>query len=422
MIASNEHLSTQDGIWHRLWRLVAGLPERIGRPTTRTTYIAQIDGLRFLAIASVLVWHISLRADRFVDAANRAGAQIPELYCWFAHGEVGVALFFFISGFVIAQPFLSKQPAQWQIGQFYWRRVRRIYPPYLIVLTICLLLVLASRFGVANNHVTPLHSYLASLFYLNGVVYDQSSLLDPPIWSLDIEAQFYLITPLLLALYARIGHPGARLLTGAAVVLGLIAAASLVDHLQPFDGRFRFGLLAHVYLFAAGIVVADIARLSATPQRPARGAFDLLFFGGIAACYGLGLWLTSVNARPGGGWADAMSDLLVLASVLAIYVGAMRGRIGRAMMTHPWIRLIGTMCFSIYLVHVVVIQAFDTVLLHHLPLHDALAIYGTYGLVLVPVTLAASLLFYVGVERPFMTGALLRLPALGREARARRAS
>jgi peptidoglycan/LPS O-acetylase OafA/YrhL len=422
MIVSNGPRSTSGGVWPRLWRLVAGLPELIGRPKTRTTYIAQIDGLRFLAIASVLVWHISLRADRFVDGANRAGAHLPQLYRWFAHGEVGVALFFFISGFVIAQPFLSQPPAQWRIGQFYWRRVRRIYPPYLIVLTVCLLLVLASGFGVANNDVTPLHSYLASLFYLNGIAYDRPSLLDPPIWSLEVEAQFYLLTPLLLALYVRIRQPGTRLMTGAAVVLGLIAAASFVDHLQPFDGRFRFGLLAHIHLFAAGIVAADIARLSGTAQRPARGAFDLLFFGGLVACYGLGLWLTSVDARPGGGWADVASDLSVLASVLAIYAGAMRGRIGRATMTHPWIRLIGTMCFSIYLVHVVVIQAFDTVLLRRLPLHDALAIYGTFSLVLVPVTLAASLLFYVGIERPFMTGALLRLPILGREARARRAS
>jgi peptidoglycan/LPS O-acetylase OafA/YrhL len=63
---------------------------------------------------------------------------------------------------------------------------------------------------------------------------------------------------------------------------------------------------------------------------------------------------------------------LVLVSVLAIYVGAMRGRIGRATMTHPWIRLIGTMCFSIYLVHVVVIQAFDMVLLHRKRSSDAL--------------------------------------------------
>ena len=49
--------------------------------------------------------------------------------------EVGVALFFFIGGFVVADPFLTKPRKEWKVTQLYWRSLLRIYPPDLVVLT-----------------------------------------------------------------------------------------------------------------------------------------------------------------------------------------------------------------------------------------------------------------------------------------------
>jgi peptidoglycan/LPS O-acetylase OafA/YrhL len=47
-----------------IWETIARLPERLGRVTASTSYVPQIDGLRFLAIMPVLLWHSSIRGHR----------------------------------------------------------------------------------------------------------------------------------------------------------------------------------------------------------------------------------------------------------------------------------------------------------------------------------------------------------------------
>jgi peptidoglycan/LPS O-acetylase OafA/YrhL len=297
--------------------LASKLPDRFGRPATSTGYIPQIDGLRFLAILIVLLWHISLRADRFVDALNKTAldhanacqsrCRVAELYAWFPHGEIGVALFFFVSGFIIAQPFLMKPKSRWAIGQFYGRRLRRIYPPYLIALTLCLVTVSASNYHGNPGSPSIWSSYFAGVFYLNGLVYDQSSSLNPPMWSLEVEAQFYLLAPALLAFYLKPGRLDHRLLIGCVAIVTAILCASVIDQRFHFDGRYRFGLLAHLYLFFSGIVIADWCRSFNPLSREATPAFDLMFVFGLLGLYLSGLWLTHVDAKPGGGVKDICS-------------------------------------------------------------------------------------------------------------------
>lgn len=387
----------------KLIRLIASLPDRIGRPPTRTPYIPQIDGLQFLAIALVLVWHSSLRASRFVDVINDRGEHAYSLYGWFPHGEIGVALFFFISGFVIAQPFLSRGRAQWRIGQFYLRRLRRIYPPYFVAITLCFLIVAITGFGDATSNLSATQSWAASLFYLNGLLYDTSSRVDPPIWSLEVEIQFYLLAPFLIGLYLLPQRMGTRLAIGGLAAVACILGASFIDLIHPFDGRFRFGLPAHMYLFVAGIVTADAVRMRNTMLSSVSAGFDALFVAGVLLLLGLGLYLTQVDAKPGGGWPDILCDFGELVAVLAIYFGATQGRISRRIMGTPWIALVGTMCFSIYLVHVVVIQAVASRFLNHLPLHHVATIWSVYMVVLLPLSLLVGGVYFVIIERPFMT-------------------
>lgn len=405
-------------------RLISSLPSRIGRPATRTPYIPQIDGLRFIAITIVLIWHISLRASRFADQINGEGGNVTNLYGWFPHGETGVALFFFISGYVIAQPFLSRPRGQWRIDKFYLQRFRRIYPPYFIAVTVCLLIVAASGFRSASElHAAgsgplTIASWGASVLYLHWLLYDTSSRLNPPIWSLEIEIQFYILAPLLLAIYRVQSRPALRIAVGWLFVALLIIAASLVDLVHPFDGRFRFGLVAHIYLFVAGVVMADTVRIYEAFFKKVSIGFDAVFMGGLSLLGAVGLYLTQVDTKPGGGWADIACNGIMLLAVLAIFSGAMMGQVSRRFMGSPWIALIGTMCFSIYLVHVIVIEAVAR-LLRRVPLHNAAAIWVSYIVVLVPASLLIGCLYYLVVERPFMTGLPLKtLPSVaGRVAR-----
>jgi peptidoglycan/LPS O-acetylase OafA/YrhL len=140
--------------------------------------------------------------------------------------------------------------------------------------------------------------------------------------------------------------------------------------------------------------------------------FDVAFALSLVGMYLQGLWLTNVDARPAGGWLSALSSITLLALVTAASVGALCGGIARAVTGYSWIRLFGTMCFSIYLIHVVVIQGLASLVLQHLLLRSPALIYGCYLITLLPASFLISFFFYICIERPFMMGSPFQTPLL----------
>lgn len=380
------------------------MPALYGRPQTGTPYLAQIDGLRALALLLVVVWHEALRGVRQVEALNLLGYGLPSPYTYVPHGEVGVDLFFVISGFVIAQPFLSRPPAQWRIGNFYTRRLHRLYPPYLGVLVFGALAAMTGLVRDRDIHGIPQwQSFTASLVYLHSWVFDLSSRFDPPLWSLEIEVQFYAVVPLIMRFYGQVRDRIARAGTGLVLAGALMFFAAAVHGVIPYDGRFRFGLLAHVHLFVLGIVAADVVRWQRPLERPGSRAFDLAFMFGCAGLLAVGLWQTQVDAKPAGFLPYLLTDAATAAAAALIFAGAVAGKAGRALTGAPWLCLIGTMCYSVYLIHVPVIEATSQLLARTLPLRTSLALWVIWPAVLTIAVMLVSAAFYIGVERPFMT-------------------
>ena len=110
---------------------VRKITKKLARETASNAFIAEIDGLRFIAIFSVIFYHL---AD-FVRVKTGHAWQENELSLFLSHGYFGVPLFFAISGFVIALPFatkaLSHEPAP-SLKRYFLRRLTRLEPPYLI--------------------------------------------------------------------------------------------------------------------------------------------------------------------------------------------------------------------------------------------------------------------------------------------------
>lgn len=389
------------------FRYLHDLPARVGRPLSRS-YIPELDGLRFLALFFVLVWHASIRAMR--DYANVTGPQGGDGYYWFfPHGEVGVILFFFISGFVVSQPFLSRPSHEWKVKSFYARRFIRIYPPYLIALSLCFVALKivgyvpadAKSFNAPGMSLTS--SYLASAFYLHSAVFNSASRLDPPMWSLELEVAFYALAPLLLLVYTRIASKAARLGCLGAVVACLLLATVVASSQFSVDGRYRWGLLCHGYLFLLGIGAADIAGDRLSRERRTHALFDLLFVAGLASIVGVGLYLSRIDARLSGAGATSALLFSTAAALVMVFAGAFYGTLSSRFLRLPWIRLIGTMCYSVYLTHIVTMQACGEVLDRLLRLHDATLVWATYFVILIPAALTAGLVFYLCIERPFAT-------------------
>jgi len=171
-----------------------------------TTRLRSIDALRGIAALGVVFYHAVERGNKFVPN-NLLRYPIRLLQLGASFGYIGVFLFFVISGFCIhlqwARARAHDQEGQIQFGAFWKRRIRRLYPPYLIALFLFLAISAASvglkvtGFFVYDlaMHLVMLHNLDPRTCYsINGVF-----------WTLAIEEQLYLAYFLLLFLRMRWG-------------------------------------------------------------------------------------------------------------------------------------------------------------------------------------------------------------------------
>ena len=198
-----------------------------------------MDGLRFVAISMVILYHLNgyLMAK---TAFYEHGSAAPDWLCRSALvGFHGVELFFVISGFILALPFaahhLSGAPAV-SLRKYYLRRLTRLEPPYFV--TIFLLLPLGLWIHPAPASAIIPH-LAASLAYLHNLIYgDQSTVLGVA-WSLEIEVQFYLLVPLLTLVFAiRSASLRRSLLIGLTLATLAAQSAVCVRIIREFSFRF----------------------------------------------------------------------------------------------------------------------------------------------------------------------------------------
>lgn len=158
---------------------------------TKLSYRAEVDGLRALAVISVIFYH----AQMVLFGRD-----------WFEGGFIGVDIFFVISGYLIARIILSElqEYGSFCFLNFYERRARRILP--MLFLVIFVSIPYAWQRLLPSDFVEYAESVLASLFfgsnfffYYSTTEYGADSALLKPLlhtWSLGVEEQFYLVFPL----------------------------------------------------------------------------------------------------------------------------------------------------------------------------------------------------------------------------------
>ena len=158
----------------------------------RFDYRPDIDGLRAVAILSVIVYHAF-------------PSKLPG-------GFIGVDIFFVISGYLISSiVFHELRLGTFSISEFYRRRIRRLFPSLILVLTASLIIgwlcLLAEEYALLGLHVQHAATFTSNFLLLKEVNYfDEIAEAKPllHLWSLAIEEQFYLFWPLLiLSLYKK---------------------------------------------------------------------------------------------------------------------------------------------------------------------------------------------------------------------------
>lgn len=165
------------------------------RITSSRSFIPEIDELRFIAITSVVLYHLIAKdLNQYADNLE---------YSFFlrilSRGHLGVPLFFVISGFILGMPFakshiLKEDPIN--LKKFFSRRLTRLEPPYVLIMTILFFgsVFVAKSISLSNGIV----SYFSSIIYSHNFIYPGiMPLLNVPAWSLKIEIQFYILAPLM---------------------------------------------------------------------------------------------------------------------------------------------------------------------------------------------------------------------------------
>jgi peptidoglycan/LPS O-acetylase OafA/YrhL len=331
----------------------------LSRITSGGKFIPEIDGLRFVAIASVVGFHIY----EYLFSRGSIG-PLGIIGTTLLHGNRGVPLFFVISGFILGRPFaahyLCGLPAP-KLKEFYWRRLTRLEPPYL--LAIIAVFVGLATFSSARGF---LH-LLASLIYSHNLIYGAPNPFYGLAWSLEIEFQFYFLIPLLTTVYV-LPRVYRRVLMFALMFSGSF-------HLLTTPARFNLSIFGWIQCFAAGLLLADIYTDGWNPKQ--HWSFDLL---------SVALWPAVFLMTDTAAWAALPCFVFVL------YVSAFRSYCFRKIFTFSAISTIGGMCYTIYLVHYPIISLVG----RFFKSASALAIISLLSIA------AVSLLFFVLIERPCM--------------------
>ena len=378
------------------------VPALLRRPVATGAYRAEIDGLRFLAIAIVMVGHFLERAIRFFpEAAARLGGSDATL---FERAGLGVYLFFAISGFIIARQVIKAKAAPLSasfLKSYFGRRVLRIEPPYVILLILTYLALSATGYRPENAihfDVVP-HSLLVSLAtsvaYLHDLVWGAYPRLFPPGWSLEVEVQFYVLAPLLFLAYFKVPRGTARVGFGIAV-LALASYVSLRVPAQIGPLHTHFSILNFFRFFWLGILLADLdAWLSAHASARPRSAGLVGWLGLLAF-----LLMPSVpdeNLVP----AMALRGIGLVALAAMFWAALAEGSSFRTFCSRPWVCLIGGACYSIYLTHQQAMQAMTSIAAKLAP-GGGVGTIAVLMAVELMVCVALGLVFYALIERPFM--------------------
>ena len=302
-------------------------------------YRPDIDGLRAVAVSSVVAYHAAPAVVR--------------------SGYIGVDVFFVISGFLISSIIINERDSgHFSLVGFYLRRIRRLFPALVVVLAATWLLgwyfLLPHEFHALGKHIAAGAGYFINITLKYEAGYFDASADTKPLlhlWSLAVEEQFYIVWPLLLLLI--------RTHRQLAVVLVCITGVSFCLNLEAVgrNPASAFYLPQNrVWELSAGALLA-LSTLHAVQWKEwlerwcGRGGISPRLLADVASCIGIALIAGAVFAFDAqviypGGWAV----IPTLGAVLVIAAGS-DGLVNKRVLSHQGLVAIGLISYPLYLWH-----------------------------------------------------------------------
>lgn len=362
------------------------------------------DPLRGVAALAVVLGHmlgipvISYVRDRDLDGAAVTDAFGPVGDVVTSGGTIGVSIFFVLSSYLLARPFLrsylhgSPRPG---LRRFARNRILRIVPAYWAWIVVLLITVVAT--GLADASARQ----VAKLFLFAGDPDRPFPLWIGHVWTLDIEVRFYAILAVVGTLLALAGpwartrmSLGARVAVVAVLTLGL-TAWSFAGH--PSRASFdAYGFEANAGRFSAGVLIALVEAWIVRVPRT-RGLAIGLFVAGLVALTVLSV-ADQDPSLPLGEWTPWLLTAAAGAVVAGPLLWQWSGRSTWRALDNAFLRWAGSRSYSIYLVHLAVF-AFLVQIDDGAGYVRRAVLCAVIGL---PLVLAAAELLHRLVERPAM--------------------
>jgi peptidoglycan/LPS O-acetylase OafA/YrhL len=334
-------------------------------------YRADVDGLRAVAIVSVILYHYGF---------------------WpFTGGFVGVDVFFVISGFLITGLIHREmRDGRFSIRHFYERRIRRIFPALFAMLAVATIAAAIILFPTDFERYAD--SLFATAFFSSNFefwrevgYFDVGAEWKPllHLWSIAVEEQFYLVFPALLLLI------GTRLRRRMLIVTGGLFALSLA---------FSIWAVAHApstafYLLPSRfweLMLGALLALAHLPQPSSRLARESIGLAGLAMIATAVFGYTRAQPFPG-----PYALLPCIGAALSIYAGETQTLTHKLLSMKPVV-FVGLISYSLYLWH------WPLLVFTQIALNRVLLPWESCALVALSVLLAA--LSWRFVEQPFRRG------------------
>jgi peptidoglycan/LPS O-acetylase OafA/YrhL len=316
-------------------------------------HVPALDGVRGLAIALVLVFHVGYFVGgppvAAVDRVVFAGARV---------GWVGVDLFFVLSGFLITGILFDTKGRPGYFRTFYVRRVLRIFPLYYAALA-ALLFVLPPLLPAALRPGHPAGSSVWAWAYLTNVRLAWSGWSAMPtylhhFWSLAVEEQFYLLWPLVVFLLDR-----RRLVVVCCALIATSVVVRAALHLAGHELAAFMLMPARMDALGTGALIALVMRGPDGVRRLARWAWPIGAASLAALAY---VWCS----RDGLPYLDGLMQTVgyaalagVSAALLVTAVTAHPSTLASGVVTWAPLRALGRYSYAIYVIHQPVLLLYE---------------------------------------------------------------
>lgn len=339
------------------------------------------------------------------------GSLAEKIIIWpFINGRFGLDLFFFISGFLLfisfGKSYHEKRSAPSLTG-FYKRRFLRIAPAYYANVIIVLFLSIMVYSRAYGGFRWDGRDLLAHLFFVQNLSSDYSQSINPVLWTLAIEVQFYILLPFIASwFYGKrwlVAAPLLMLVSGGYKywMIGMYKQYSdgvMNPALPPFNQ-----LIWRLDQFVVGILFASLWLYLESNQEGAMAAgfkrfANMFVAGGLVIIVALFLY----RSFHGLVYMDTefIASPVLSAGFGMCVIGTLYAGIIKNVIANPIVEFVGIISYSVYLWHFPVRICFEV--FSPALKEPGLAVFAERVLLIVPLSIALDLVSYLVFERPFL--------------------